>query len=393
MGKLNALSVTRLGAGRHADGDGLYLFVKPTGSRSWVLRVQVDKRRRDVGLGSVAKFNLAEAREEAAKLRKHALNRRDPVTERDRRQFTPKTFKEATVAAHAAKSEGWAVKTADSFLASLEEHAYPILGDLLVEHIDASDIARALKPIWTAKPAMASKVRQRIGIVLAYSKASKWRTAEAPDRSLSQLLSRQGTSGAMAAMPYSGVPRFMADLSAKAETMGRLGLLFLVATAARSGEVRQAKWGQFDLEGRVWNRPASIMKAGKPHTVTLNATALDILRRAKAHRIGEGDSFVFPARGGGALSDMTISKIMRDAKQPYVPHGFRSSFRDWAAELMPNIPDPVAEAALAHAIPDKVVSAYKRTAFLEMRRQLLDAWGVYLEGASNVLPLFKASVQ
>jgi integrase len=133
------------------------------------------------------------------------------------------------------------------------------------------------------------------------------------------------------------------------------------------------------------------MKSKVAHTVTLNDFALDVLRRAAAHRLGNADTLVFPSKSGGALSDMTVSKIMRGAGSEYVPHGFRSSFRDWAAELMPNIPDAVAEAALAHVVPDKVVAAYKRTAFLEMRRQLLDAWGVYLGGRSNVLPLWSAA--
>lgn len=389
MGKLNAKSVLAAKPGRHGDGDGLYLVVKPTGARSWILRVvQQDNRRRDIGLGSIAKTSLAEAREKAAELRKHALNGRDPTAERDRKAFIPKTFRDAALAVHEAKKAGWGKKTADAFLSSLKDHSYPILGDLLVEHVDAADVARALNPIWTAKPAIAAKVRQRIGLVLSYSKASKWRTTEAPTQSLSHLLSRQGTSTPMPAMPYAQVPAFVEDLQGKAETMGRLALLFTIATAARSGESRQARWSHFDLDARLWNRPADLMKSKVAHTVTLNDLALSVLRRAAGHRLGNADTLVFPSKSGGALSDMTVSKIMRDAGSAYVPHGFRSSFRDWAAELMPNIPDAVAEAALAHAVPDKVVAAYKRTAFLEMRRQLLDAWGVYLDGKSNVLPLW-----
>jgi integrase len=388
MAKLNVKSVMSAKPGRHGDGGGLYLIVKPTLARSWILRVVVDGRRRDIGLGSIAKLSLAEARERAAELRKHALNGRDPVTERDRKEFIPKTFKEAAQAVHEAKRVGWGSKTADAFLSSLADHAHPILGDLLVEHIDAADVARALKPIWTSKPAMAAKVRQRIGSVLSYSKASKWRTTEAPTQSLSQLLSRQGVSTPMAAMPYTEVPAFVKDLRSKTETMGRLALLFTIATVARGGEARNTRWSHIDLERRLWNRPADLMKSKVAHTVTLNDLALGILRRARALRIGQADTPVFPAKSGGALSDMTVSKIMRDAGLPYVPHGFRSSFRDWSAELMPNIPDAVAEAALAHAVPDKVVAAYKRTQFVEMRRQLLDAWGVYLSGDSNVLPLW-----
>jgi integrase len=390
MGKLNALTVKNAKAGRHGDGGGLYLLVKPTGARSWLLRVRVEGRRRDVGLGSIAKLSLAEAREEAAKLLKHALNGRDPIVERDRRSFIAKTFRAATIATHTAKADGWADKTADAFLSSLAEHAYPVLGDLLVEHIEAADIARALKPIWTTKPAMAVKVRHRIGVVLSFAKASKWRTTDAPMRELGHLLSRQEAGGAMAAMPYGDVPAFVEDVEAKAGTTGRRALLFALATAARSGEVRQARWEQIDMEKRLWSRPASIMKSKVAHVVTLNEYAVSILRRMKGDAAAPS-GLVFPSSANKPLSDMTLSKIMRDAELPYVPHGFRSSFRDWAAEMMPNMPEAVAEAALAHTIPDKVVRAYKRTQLLELRRQLLDGWGVFLAGQSNVLPLWSAT--
>jgi len=387
MGKLNALTVKNAMPGRHGDGGGLYLLVKPTGARSWLLRVRVEGRRRDVGLGSIAKLSLAEAREEAAKLLKHALNGRDPIVERDRRSFIAKTFRAATLATHAAKADGWANKTADAFLSSLSEHAYPVLGDLLVEHIEAADIARALKPIWTSKPAMAVKVRHRIGVVLSFAKASKWRTTDAPMRELGHLLSRQDAGGAMPAMPYAEVPAFVADVEAKAGTTGRRALLFALATAARSGEVRQARWEQIDMERRLWSRPASIMKSKVAHVITLNEYAMSILRRMKGDAV-TSSGLVFPSLANKPLSDMTLSKIMRDAELPYVPHGFRSSFRDWAAERMPNMPEAVAEAALAHTIPDKVVRAYKRTQLLELRRQLLDGWGVFLVGQSDILPLW-----
>lgn len=390
MGKLNALTVKNAKPGRHGDGGGLYLLVKPTGARSWLLRVRVDGRRRDIGLGSIAKLSLAEARDEAAKLLKHALNGRDPIAERDRKASVAKTFRDAAKATHAAKADGWADKTAEAFLSSLADHAYPVLGDLLVEHIEAADIARALKPIWTSKPAMAVKVRHRIGVVLSFAKASKWRTTDAPMRELGHLLSRQEAGGSMAAMPYAEVPAFIAGLEAKPQTTGRLALLFAIATAARSGEVRQAHWEQIDLEKRLWHRPADIMKSKSAHTVTLNEYALGILRRARGDtKVPSG--LVFPSSANKPLSDMTLSKIMRDAELPYVPHGFRSSFRDWVAELMPTMPEAAAEAALAHSIPDKVVKAYKRTQLIELRRQLLDGWGVFLAGQSNVLPLWAAT--
>lgn len=379
MGNLSARAVDSLGPGRHSDGDGLYLEVKPSGRRSWILRVQVEGRRRDIGLGSIAKLSLKEARAKSAELRKHALNGRDPVAERDRRAFTPKTFRDAAKVVHAAKSVSWSIKTAEAFKSTLAEHAYPTIGDMLVEDIDAADVVRVLAPLWQAKPATAAKVRQHVGAVLAYAKASKWRTTEAPVKSVSVLLGKRGQGEAMASMPYREVPAFFSAQWGKEDALGRLALLFLVATAARSGEVRAAQWSQIDLDTRLWTRPAAIMKSRRAHTVTLNDAAVAILERVALLRPGQ-EGLVFPSAAGGGLSDNTLSKVMRDARLPFVPHGFRSSFRDWAAETVPTIPDPVAEAALAHAVPDKIVAAYKRTQFLEMRRKLLDEWGAYIAG-------------
>lgn len=383
MGKLTATGVKNAKPGRHGDGDGLYLLVRPTGGRSWLLRVQQGGTRRDIGLGSVAKLSLSEAREEAARLRKHALNGRDPIEERDRQDAVPVSFRAAAVAAHSAKKAGWGDKTADAFLSTLEAHAYPALGDMLVEKIDAHDIAASLAKIWTAKPAIAVKVRHRINVVLTYSHAMRWRSAEAPVRSLAVLLSEQPRGGNRPAMPYREVPAYYQRLGTSTETVARLALQFLIATAARSQEVRLATWAEIDIEQKAWTRPAAHMKGrnSRAHVVTLNAAAVDVLARAAKYRTTEKDCVVFANRSGSALSDMTLSKVMRDAECTYVPHGFRSSFRDWAAEAMPEIPDPVAEAALAHAVPDKVVAAYKRTDFLAMRRQLLDGWAQHLSAS------------
>lgn len=409
MGKLTAKAVEKAKPGRHADGAGLYLLVKPSGARTWVLRVQVAGQRRDIGLGSVelaplsdrskvgddlpleqrSRLTLAEARELSARLRNVAKAGRDPAAERRRDRRPPPSFKDATVAAHAAFAPGWSKKTADSFLASMQEHAYPLLGSKRVDLIHADDIAAALAPIWTRKPGMARKVRQRVGKVLDFSRAKRWRESEAPRQSVSTLVGKTSAGGNYPAMPYYDVPAYFAELGSRTETAGRLALMLVIATAARSGEVRAARWKDMDWDKREWNRPAELMKTGKPHTVTLNEQAREVLRRAAAYSNNEnGESLIFPNRSGNPLSDMTISKVMRDAKLPFVPHGFRSSFRDWAAEKMPHIPDPVAEAALAHIVPDAVVRAYKRTQFLELRRQLLSEWGKYIAGeTSNVVQL------
>ncbi len=196
-------------------------------------------------------------------------------------------------------------------------------------------------------------------------------------------LPRQPQGGNYSAMPYADVPAFVADISAKVPTNGRMALLFQIYTAARPGEVRASRWGQIDLAKRNWNRPAEMMKGvhAPPHTVTLNDSAVDLLKLLRGDRNPLPGELIFPGQRAAMLSDMTLNKIIRAAKLPYDTHAFRSSFRDWVAEKMPEVPDPVAEAALAHTVPDKVVRAYKRTNFLEMRRKLLEAWGSFVVGA------------
>lgn len=408
MAKLTVLGVRNAKPGRHADGEGLYLLVKPTGGKSWLLRVQVDGKRRDIGLGTVDAssrsqgkgegspivipilqrkvLTLGEAREKAAMLRVAAKSGLDPVAERDRDRLGIPKFKEAAKAAHLALKEGWTEKGAQTFINSLENHAFEKIGTRRVDMITAADISSVLEPIWTSKPDMARKVRQRIGTVLNFAHGKGWRPTEAPGRSVTVGLPRQPKGGNYEAMPYADVPAFVADIAAKPATTGRLALLFLIYTAARPGEVRGARWGQINIEKREWVRPASLMKGvdAVAHTVTLNTTALALLTALKGERERKSDELVFVGARGAMISDMTMAKVLRTAELPYDAHAFRSSFRDWAAEKMPEIPDPVAEAALAHVVPEKVVRAYKRTTFIEMRRELLEAWGKFAAGGGNV---------
>jgi integrase len=380
----------------------LYLLVKPTGGKSWLLRIQMDGKRRDIGLGTADTssraegkgasspieipllrrrvLTLADAREKARILRAAAKAGLDPIAERDRDRRAIPTFREAAEAAHAALKEGWKEKGAQTFANSLESHAYPVLGGKRVDAITAADITEALSPIWTSKPDMARKVRQRIGTVLNFAHGKGWRSAESPGRSVTVGLPRQPKGRNYRAMPYTDVPAFVASTSAKVPTTGRQALLFQIYTAARPGEVRAATWGQIDLDKQEWVRPAAMMKAAESHTVTLSSVAVRLLEQVRGDRKPKPADLVFGSSRGTMLSDMTMAKVLRTANQPYDTHGFRSSFRDWAAENMPEIPDPVAEAALAHIVPDKVVRAYKRTTFVEMRRKLLEAWGEFGAG-------------
>ena len=383
MGKLTALAVKNAKPGRHGDGAGLYLLVSPTGAKSWMIRIQQNGKRRDIGLGSVAALSLSEARQRALDLRKHALNGRDPIAERDRDKRPTPTFKEAVKSTHAALKTGWVEKNAAAFLTSLETYAYPTLGNLQVDTIEAGHIRDMLEPIWTTKPELARKVRTRVGQVLNFSHSKGWRATEAPGRSITVGLSKQPAGKNFKAMPYAAVPAFVRLLRERATTVGRQALLFQILTAARPGEVRAARWGQIDVEGRDWNRPAETMKGGEAHTVTLNAAAIALLEEVRGGRTTKPDELIFAGQRGAMMSNMTMNKVLRLAGQAYDAHGFRSSFRDWAAEKMPDVPDPVAEAALAHAVPDMVVRAYKRTTFVEMRRTLLGAWGNFCRDVTS----------
>lgn len=387
MPKLTAKSVERAKPGRHGDGQGLYLLVSSSSAKSWMLRVQVRGRRRDIGLGSFAELTLAEAREKAGQLRKVAKAGGDPIAARDKAKVETPTFEKAAEACHAARSMGWKGRHADAFLASLKQHAYPRLGRLQVDSVDEKDILAVLAPLWHEKPAAARKLRQRINTVLDYAKGHGWRPFGAPRDGLRPLLAKQAKAGNFAAMPYAEVPAFVAELRSKPISAGRLALLFVILTAARSGEARSARWSHIDLEAKTWTRPGSLMKSGDQHVVTLSASAVAVLRQAEKLRTTLADCLIFPGTGDRPLADMTLLKIVKAYGGGYSVHGFRSSFRTWAAEQMPTIPEAVAEAALAHVVPDAVVRAYQRAKFIEMRRTLLDAWGDYIDGRTNVLQL------
>ncbi|MDF8334135.1 tyrosine-type recombinase/integrase [Novosphingobium cyanobacteriorum] len=430
MGKLTSTKVKAAKPGKGADGqptkqilvdgEGLMLVVAPTGARNWMLRIKVDGKRRDIGLGSVddgaganafaagdkrlddtplmlrKRLTLAEAREKAAALRKLAKAGGDPVTERDRERVKVPTFAQAMKDAHEALKSGWSDKTAKAFLASLEEYAVPKLGGMRVDLIDGANVIAALAPIWTDKPVMARKVRSRIGQVLAFAKARGWRRDALPDaRELRTGLAKQDQGKNFAAMPFAEVPAFLAGELGKDATASRFAVLFTILTAARSGEVRNATWEQIDLEARTWTRPASMMKMAKGHVVTLSDAAVALLERwnpDKALRTG----LMFAGVKGGPLSDMSLTKALRTAGRVETVHGFRSAFRDWAAERMPTIPAMVAEMALAHKVGTATEQAYLRSDLRDMRRALMEAWGRFaapsLSGvAENVTSLRTAA--
>lgn len=394
MGKLNEMKLRAAlkKPGTYGDGAGLYLRVKPSGAASWVLRVQFDGKRQDIGLGGYpADRSLAEARDEAFRLRKLARRGGDAIGERDRDKVSIPNFAEAVDRAHAELGKGWAVKTAEQFKASLEAHAIPRLGKKRVDQIQADHVIATLSPIWTEKPQIARKVRHRIIQTLAFAKSHGWRSEPVPTaKEISGGLASQPESKGFRAMPYKALPSFFGAELAKEGSPARLALLFTILTAARSGEVRKATWGEIDFEEKLWRKPAEHMKSRKAHDVPLSAAALAVLERAKG--LGDGEGPIFPNSRGKPLSDAALGKMLAMAGSDMTVHGFRSTFRDWAAEKMPTVPFTVAELALAHSVGDATERAYLRSDLRDMRRSLMDAWAAFAapslsNGRDNVVSL------
>jgi len=388
MGGLTFLQVKNAKPGRHADGKGLYLLVGPTACKSWVLRVQVGGKRRDYGLGSLDSLSITQARDRAREWRAIAKAGRNPSKDFKAAQVVVPTFEEAARHYHEETKGSWKnAKHADQWINTLTSYAFPLIGKLPVDAIDAPEIESVLVPIWLSKAETARRVRQRIGTVLDYSKAKGWRPTDAPMRNVNTLLKalKQPRRGNFAAMPYKDVPAFMSKLSDGDQSMGRLALRFLILTAARSGEVRGTIWSEVDLENALWTVPAERMKMGEEHQVPLCSGALAILEEAKRHSTGKPGAVIFPGLKRQPLSDMTLSKVLRsNGGGAYTVHGFRSAFRDWCAET--GINNDWAESALAHTVPNRVEAAYRRTKFLDQRKELMDRWGTYCIGSEKSYP-------
>jgi integrase len=380
MGKLSATKVKALldKPGRYSDGDGLLLFVRSPGQASWVARVQHNGKRRDYGIGSAKLYGLSEARDRAWEVRRALADGRDPRTLWERPAPLLQTFREAAEAFLKHREGKVGEKRQKQDKAQLAVHAYPALGRLQVQSIDAERIADCLRPIWTTKRDTAQQVRSLIVRTLSYARPDAGDFEEALSKAVSMRLPKQPPQGNFKALPYQDVPALMERLTSKTG-IAALALRLLILCASRSGEIRGATWNEVDFGRGVWTIPAARMKTRKAHRVPLSTQALGVLGEAKAIRRSD---HIFPNGTGEALSDMALTKTLRDMGMDCTAHGFRSSFRDWAAERT-SVGDDVAEAALAHAVPDKVIAAYKRTTFDEMRRELMDAWGRFATGEAS----------
>lgn len=383
---LTALRVKNAKPGRHVDGRGLCLLVKPSGARTWVLRMQRHGKRRDYGLGSALDVSLAEAREAASALRRQVREGVDPVAERRKSRKAAPSFESAARDCYEALKEGWKNRRHANWISSLENHVFPLIGTKSVDQVDNAAVVEVLSPIWLAIPDTARRILQRIGAVLDFAHIKGWVPGEVSLRSVRKGLPRQMDKGGhLEAMPYADVPALMVKLTAASWTVGRDALRFTIYNAVRSNETRFAVWTEFDLDKAIWTIPSDRMKAGEVHVVPLSAPALELLHR----RWNERDSdtgWVFSKDGKKPISDMTMTKLLRDdGIESVTVHGFRSAFTDWAAEKT-RYPKEVADKALAHKLPNKVEAAYRRTDFFEKRRNLMARWAEFLDK-----PLAKAS--
>ena len=393
--ELSALAVQRLTApGMHAVGGvaGLYLCISPSGSRSWIARVSVDGKRREMGLGGFPEVSLAVAREKARAARSDTTMGIDPVAHRKEARSarqalkaTQKTFADCAKAYIEAHSDSWRnAKHRAQWPSTFETYVYPTMGTVLVGEVTQAHVMAVLLPIWKTKTQTATRLRGRIEQVLAWATAAGFRQGENCARwtgLLDQLLPAPGKVAKVQhhrALPIDDMPAFIKALR-QHEGLSPKTLEFVVLTAARSGEVRGATWAEIDMEAKVWTVPAERMKAGKEHRVPLSTQAIKLLEAMP--RI-EGTDLVFPAPRGGQLSDMTLTALTRRMKLDAVPHGFRSTFRDWVFERT-DYPRDLAEAALAHALESKVEAAYRRGDALERRRAMMQAWANYCEGVAN----------
>lgn len=419
---LSAIGVSKLKTpGYHSDGGGLYLQISPAGTKSWIFRFKLNGRVREMGLGSMRGLGLADARTSAADCRKQLAAGVDPIEARNAAKAQDRLeAARAMTFAHCAQSYidahrvGWGnAKHASQWENTIAAYATPSIGALAVQDVDTGLVMRVLEPIWKEKPETASRLRGRIESILDWARVRGFRQGENPARwrgHLDALLPARSRVRAVRhhpALPYEEIAQFMSDLRSQTG-ISALALEFAILTAARTCEVIAAKRDEFDLKAKVWTVPAERMKSRREHRVPLSQAAIALLSAVESYQIND---FVFPGpRGGKHLSNMAMLTLLHrmaarreeaglspwlDAvtDESITVHGFRSSFRDWAAEQT-NFAREVAEAALAHVVGDKVEAAYRRGVMFEKRRRLMNEWAKY-SGAANslaaVVPINRAA--
>lgn len=391
INRLSAVQVAKLKEpGYYADGGNLYLQVAPGGSKSWIFRFTQDGKTREMGLGSVSTFSLAEARERAAQQRKILADGQNPLAVKKERELERRlaearviTFDQAAAAYIEAHEPSWKNKKhVAQWRTTLKVYASPVIGDLPVSQIDTALVLRILKPIWNEKTETATRLRGRIERILDWAKSQGYRSGDNPaawvghlDNSLPNP-KKVADAGHHAALPWKEIGSFMVELR-KAPGLAALLVELIILTATRTSEALLAQWSEFDLQEKLWTIPEDRMKNGKAHTVPLSDAVLSLLKRIKAETLTRDGDYLFPGNKGKPLSNMAgLALLKRMGRHDITVHGFRSTFRDWCAEAT-DYPNHVAEMALAHGIDDKTEAAYRRGELLMKRRALMRDWAAY----------------
>ena len=371
--------------GMHGDGRGLYLRVAKGGSKGWILRIVIDGRRRDIGLGGYPAVLLAKARQIADAHRLAVAEGRDPLAEKRRTRMP--TFAEAAAKVHEANLPRWKNgKHTDQWINTLQTYAFPRIGNMAVDRLERRDVLSVLTPIWSAKPETARRVRQRIRAVLKWAQAHGYVEVNVAGDMIDGALppmSRLKTH--LRALPYVEIPAALETIDASpAGLAAKLCMRFLILTAARSGEARGARWSEVDMDARAWHVPVERMKGGVEHVVPLSDAALAVLHKAAPLRGDDDLIFPSPRKRGSPLSDMALTKVLRDCglADRATVHGFRSAFRDWAAEQT-NASHAVMELSLSHSVGNAVEQAYARSTLIDRRRALMAEWGRFVTGTAG----------
>jgi integrase len=393
--RLSAKQVEKLRTpGRHPDGDGLYLQITPTGVKSWVLRYERNGRERMLGLGTLRDFSLKEARERARRARQQLADGIDPIDARRAERAVPTiTFREAAQAYNSLHEAKWRnPRHRAQFLKSLSRYAFPILGNLLVAAVDTPVVLRVVQPIWNSRTETASRVRGRIEAVLDWATVSGHRKGDNPARwkgHLDQVLPAPSAVTKVQhhpALPWSEISSFMVELRGR-EGVAARALEFAILTAMRTSEVLGARWSEMDLPAKVWTVPAERMKATRPHRVPLPEQAVELLRGLFTE--ADNDYVFIGAQAGKSLARRALAEALgRMNRSDITVHGFRSTFRDWAAEVS-HFPNHVVEQALAHTISNAVEAAYRRGDLFEKRRALMAEWAAFCTRSADgaVVPI------
>jgi len=396
IGKLSALSVSCLKeSGFYSDGGGLYLRVTSSGGKFWAFRFMRYGKAREMGLGALHALPLAKARVKAAECRELLSEGIDPIEARNERAAKAKmdavhekTFKQCAEAYIDAHYSQWRnVKHAQQWNNTLKSYVYPVFGNIAVQRIDVALVMKVLEPLWCVKTETAKRIRGRLEAILDWARAREYRHGENPARWRGHLKNLLATPSKVKrtkhqpSLPYNQIGGFIAALRKQSGDKAAVALEFTILTAARTSETIGATWNELNLEKGIWTIPADRIKAGREHRVPLSEAALKLLRRLEPERDeSQKVHYVFKGgRRGKPLSNMAMLTLLRRMKRKDVTvHGFRSTFRDWAAEQT-NFPREVAEAALAHAIEDKVEAAYRRSDLFEKRRLLMEQWARYCQ--------------